>query len=115
MASDQTNTVDLTGSLPTDDMYLLADNVEDFTFKLVKNKKSDKYTVNFSVKFNDSVSEYSLDNICCAITLSLYIRLPVRKHTKSGNWKAQGLKSANLSWLTQVGGIFSGNNFDHHQ
>ena len=24
------------------------------------------------------------------------------KHIKSGNWKAQGLKSANLSWLTQV-------------
>ena len=42
-------------------MYLLADNVEDFTCKLVKNKKSDKYTVNFSVKFKDSVSEYSLD------------------------------------------------------
>ena len=35
------------------------------------------------------------------------------KHIKSGNWKAQGLKSANLSWLTQVGGIFSGNNFDN--
>ena len=61
MASDQTNTVDLTGSLQTDDMYLLSDNVEDFTCKLVKNKKSDKYTVNFSVKFKDSVSEYSLD------------------------------------------------------
>lgn len=34
-------------------------------------------------------------------------------HIKSGSWKAQGLKSANLSWLTQVGGIFSGNNFDN--
>lgn len=62
MASDQTNTVDLTsGALPTDDMYLLADNVDDFTCKIVKNDESDKYTVNFNVKFKDSVSEYSLD------------------------------------------------------
>lgn len=35
------------------------------------------------------------------------------KHIKSGSWKPQGLKSANLSWLTDVGGIFSSNNFDN--
>lgn len=35
------------------------------------------------------------------------------KHIKSGSWKPQGLKNANLSWLTDVGGIFSGNNFDN--
>ena len=63
MTSDQTNTVDLSagGALPTDNMYLLADHVEDFTCKLVKNPKSGKYTVNFTVDFKDNVSEYSLD------------------------------------------------------
>lgn len=60
-ASDQTNTVDLTSSLPTDDMYLLADNVEDFSLSIEKNKVSDKYTVNFHVQFKDNISEYSLD------------------------------------------------------
>ncbi|MDD5993261.1 MAG: prepilin-type N-terminal cleavage/methylation domain-containing protein [Clostridiales bacterium] len=60
-ASDQTNTVDLTASLPTDDMYLLADNVEDFSCSIEKNKVSDKYTVNFHVQFKDNISEYSLD------------------------------------------------------
>lgn len=60
-ASDQTNTVDLTASLPTDDMYLLADNVEDFSLSIEKNKVSDKYTVNFHVQFKDNISEYSLD------------------------------------------------------
>lgn len=34
-------------------------------------------------------------------------------HYKRSTWKAQGLKSANLGWLTQAGGIFSGNNFDN--
>lgn len=53
--------VDLTASLPTDDMYLLADNVEDFSLSIEKNKVSDKYTVNFHVQFKDNISEYSLD------------------------------------------------------
>ena len=61
LTSDQTNTVDLTSTLPKDDMYLLADNVEEFTCKVNKNKKSKKYTVDFKVKFKDNVSEYSLD------------------------------------------------------
>ena len=66
--------VDLSASLPTDDMYLLADNVEDFTCSIHKdctslihknlihkNDISDKYTMDFSVKFKDDVSEYSID------------------------------------------------------
>lgn len=59
--SDQKNTVDLTAILPKDDMYLLADNIEDFTCKLNKNKESKKYTVNFTVKFKDNISEYTID------------------------------------------------------
>lgn len=35
------------------------------------------------------------------------------KHYKKSEWKAQGIKNANLGWLTSAGGIFSGNNFDN--
>ena len=55
------DTVDLAATLPKEDMYLLADNVEDFTCKLNKNKESKKYTVDFTVKFKDNISEYTID------------------------------------------------------
>ena len=45
-------------ALPEDNMYLLADYVEDFEAKIVKNKKSSKYTIELSMKFDNEISEY---------------------------------------------------------
>ena len=62
LASDQTNTVDLTeDNLPTGNMYLLADNVDDFSCSIKRNNESKKYVINFLAKFKDDVSEYNLN------------------------------------------------------
>ena len=50
-------------ALPSDDVYLLADKVEDFNCKIEKNEKSGKYTIKFDIIFKDEVSEYHCEKL----------------------------------------------------
>ncbi len=59
VSSDKTETLLDPMNLPADDIYLLADYVEDFEVFIEKNKESGKYTVDVDMDFDNESTKYS--------------------------------------------------------